>query len=319
MNSVQPQPATLVEYDRSKPRVTPKQWRTLMAVMLVNCIIWACLFGPDNAERFVTKWDAWRARRESDRRAQEQQQACLDYAAPVGQVVYREVEAETLKSVGTYAGYADEHAPPMGGALRVERPKPPVCWQGFARRATAAQLQYVEPVVYLGGRKSGAGPAIVAAKIDAEQQFRLVSPGVAHSCRTTTSRYLTVSAFEAAAKGQRPKLLYEITVNLKLTETEAVLNGDGTWRSTPGSYLTLLAGQSDPNDPSHFVLPYRVDEVDGVIDGWLGEHGLVLKPRSGHPSVWADVYTTWDLSVAPRTAAATAPGGSVASTRSSAG
>jgi len=35
--------------------------------------------------------------------------------------------------------------------------------------------------------------------------------------------------------------------------------------------LRVYGGQPDRNDPSHFTIPYRVDDEPGVIDGWVRE------------------------------------------------
>src|SRR5699024_3764914 len=40
--------------------------------------------------------------------------------------------------------------------------------------------------------------------------------------------------------------------------------------------LRLFAGQSDPNDPSHFTIAYELDGVRGVIDGSVLEDGVKL-------------------------------------------
>lgn len=39
--------------------------------------------------------------------------------------------------------------------------------------------------------------------------------------------------------------------------------------------LTIFAGQPDPADASHFTIPYEIDGVSGMIDGWVRNSGSV--------------------------------------------
>jgi hypothetical protein len=73
----------------------------------------------------------------------------------------------------------------------------------------------------------------------------------------------------------------------------------------PGSRLTLLTGQPDPADRSHFTIPYRVNGKSTVIDGWVTDRGLLLKPRGGQLATGA-AGRAWqlDASTAPSTAPA---------------
>ncbi len=52
--------------------------------------------------------------------------------------------------------------------------------------------------------------------------------------------------------------------------------------------LTLYAGQSDPNDPSHFTIKYRLKVGGGFIDGWLrSDDSIVIRTRDG-PALLAE-------------------------------
>jgi len=49
-----------------------------------------------------------------------------------------------------------------------------------------------------------------------------------------------------------------------------------------GESLTLLAGQVDQADPSHFVIPYITGSGRGTIDGWLQkDNSLKIGVRDG--------------------------------------
>lgn len=46
--------------------------------------------------------------------------------------------------------------------------------------------------------------------------------------------------------------------------------------------VRFYAGQPDPQDETHFTIPYEIDGHPGIIDGWLGPLSQpVLKVRSG--------------------------------------
>jgi hypothetical protein len=49
----------------------------------------------------------------------------------------------------------------------------------------------------------------------------------------------------------------------------------------PGNRLRVLGGQPDPADASHWTIPYELDGKPGVIDGWLKDDAIVLRPRDG--------------------------------------
>jgi hypothetical protein len=62
------------------------------------------------------------------------------------------------------------------------------------------------------------------------------------------------------------------------------LHGYSTWNLplSPLSQapLRLSSGQPDPNDPSHFTIPYELGGAPGIIDGWLrADDTLLFEPR----------------------------------------
>ena len=62
----------------------------------------------------------------------------------------------------------------------------------------------------------------------------------------------------------------------------------------------IFAGQPDPNDPTHFTIPYDVDGKPGVIDGRLNDgERAILTPRTGHLVSWpTESDYTWDFTPA---------------------
>jgi hypothetical protein len=50
----------------------------------------------------------------------------------------------------------------------------------------------------------------------------------------------------------------------------------------PGERVRIYAGQPDVRDPSHFTVPYSVDDKGGTIEGWLRDDGtLDVRVRDG--------------------------------------
>jgi hypothetical protein len=82
----------------------------------------------------------------------------------------------------------------------------------------------------------------------------------------------------------------------------AVLSG-GEPQTLQRSLLRILAGQPDPNDPTHFTIPYVLDGKPGVIDGFLRANGRVmLEPREGQFLRWANANAYhWELAETPTT------------------
>lgn len=81
---------------------------------------------------------------------------------------------------------------------------------------------------------------------------------------------------------------------------------DGVLRTKPWEprgLWRILAGQSDPADPTHVTIPYDIDGKPGVIDARLGDGDrLMFTPRTGHLVGWTDSNSyAWDLSAPPTT------------------
>jgi hypothetical protein len=47
-----------------------------------------------------------------------------------------------------------------------------------------------------------------------------------------------------------------------------------------GKHLRIFAGQSDPNDATHFMIPFEIDSRPGVLDVWeIGGAQSEVNPR----------------------------------------
>jgi hypothetical protein len=59
-------------------------------------------------------------------------------------------------------------------------------------------------------------------------------------------------------------------------------------RRWPAQHMTILAGQPDRADPSHFTIAYRLEDQPGTIDGWLSDDGSVrVQVRDGPTQILA--------------------------------
>jgi hypothetical protein len=58
-------------------------------------------------------------------------------------------------------------------------------------------------------------------------------------------------------------------------------NGSKPTEIRPGSYLRILAGSVDPNDPTHFTVPYQLGTRKASVDGWLREDAIELRGHEG--------------------------------------
>jgi hypothetical protein len=56
-------------------------------------------------------------------------------------------------------------------------------------------------------------------------------------------------------------------------------SGGGFHPDRQGQGFTIYAGQADPADPTHFIVKYRVGNLEYVIDGWVRDTFIDLEHR----------------------------------------
>jgi hypothetical protein len=110
--------------------------------------------------------------------------------------------------------------------------------------------------------------------------------------RTQTIMYL-------ADPGDHGRLAYLISPDKASVPTLA----GGEPQTLHRSILRILAGQPDPEDATHFMIPYVLNGKPGVIDGYIRPDGRVmLEPREGRFLRWSNASNyTWELSSVPTT------------------
>jgi hypothetical protein len=102
------------------------------------------------------------------------------------------------------------------------------------------------PVLYLHGRRtpSGEKQLICVRAISGDESGLLVERNVVRP----------------GGWGREPVMVRSATDRLSLPSAKS---------------LVVYAGQSDPNDPTHFTIAYSTDGQSGTIDGWVLDQGEI--------------------------------------------
>ncbi len=125
----------------------------------------------------------------------------------------------------------------------------------------------------------------------------------------SVDRLLTGDAWEVSADGTRPDQTGSAERSIVLPDTRrdeigvtplAVRDGGvgAVTKLRKANVVRFLAGQPDPADASRFTIPYTIDGRPGVIDGHVGDAGLLLRPREGK-GVGDGRGVGWDLRATP--------------------
>jgi hypothetical protein len=226
------------------------------------------------------------------------QAQCAAHAFPPDLVVYEE-RADAVVSL-LAAGSAYEAIAGDSGPSDASRPiqleRPPAHWitlAGTLASTSALELDPRAPLVFLHDRTTQNGQRrIVVAQFVSRQAYEPNRSGV------IPRRQLIIQSFTVAAPGVPAVKSQGQTMYVSL-------RSDST-KPTKGfqpSALTLLAGQADPSDAAHFMIPYLIDGKAGVIDSWLRDDGIDLRPRHGRPAFLLN-RAGWELDVSPNAAAA---------------
>jgi hypothetical protein len=303
-----PTPAVVqpLEYDRT-PAVTRRQFRVLMALTLLNTILlgWFVV-GPQATQALQSQWKQWQARREAQRQQREFQAAqakCLVHTYPADTVAYTEEPAMARKLLDdrTTHSAVDARNNPIDDLVPPAQRVSPAEWRELAR-ASKGGVGMPGPVLYLGDRRTPAGERrLVVVTFGVKRLFNNSPTSDMQTSQSSTSRMLSASTFDPTGGGMPGRAtrqeylelsgLPEVTAERRYSRGPA-----GPWViQHPRAPLTVFAGQSDPADPTRFVIPYRLGSETGAIDGKLTEDGIRLTPRSGRLRYSGD-GPGWDLS-----------------------
>lgn len=324
-----PDPKPL-EYDRSATTVTVRGFRTLIVLLVINTLMlgWFVV-GPQASQFAKEQWSQWKERRVQAKREQVQlaaQQAANTFQFPENHVAYTEVPDEAMKLVSQGLSYR-----PL--ATRVSNSRdglPPPGWQApvIAQPLVALTKGEIklhdEGLLFLHERTSPDGTAaLVKVVIWANPAFAAKHHGNGTVDVTTfhlsKSRAMLASAFAPGSKNDLDEKR-KFTLNLILPDMDSVpvatmKRPAGRESSTtqpvpikPGNQLRLFGGSPDPDNASHFTIPYELDGKPGIIDGWLHDDSLLLRPRQGRAIPSSDT-PAWELlpPAGPATTPADAP------------
>ena len=196
------------------------------------------------------------------------QQACLRYDRPAEQVVYEEDPAraaDLLKSGGEHVAIPADSAggPPIAGHV------PGIClaMRRWAMRAEADEIRGA--VLFLQERQTAAGNrGLVCVEAD------------------RAARRLRVTFIHPGASTLDPAPVTEVAVIPRPEEGLVQLTSAGdpfdsrlppeSEPPTTRADLRFFAGQADPQEPSHFTLPYERNGRRGELDLWVQDDKTVL-------------------------------------------
>ena len=308
--------------------------RLLVVLTLINTtLLGMSVLGPQLFP-FVTqqyaKWKASRAEAKALLAGLALQQQAAAHVAPADRVVYEEDPAEAARLLKQRpldykpSGFVTGSVPP-GWVAPVQATAPPYFASYVDAVHGGTRVHGVDnPLLFLHERKTPGGVAyVVAVQLSANHTFNRNSL-VDVSGATTATRYrqtkhrsLTAAARiadpagpAAAVKARRhsagAQLNLPDSAERQVSSIPPGLSIDVTPEIDYGNALRFFAGQPDPNDASHFTIAYQADGRDGVIDGWLKDNGLVLRPREAQWS-FDNSGQAWRLLHGPATKPGTTP------------
>jgi hypothetical protein len=314
-----PRAAAPLAYKLEPPggRVSVRGFRLLLVLTLLNTtLLAASVLGPQLFPFIQASWGKWQASRAQEQarqaaRAIEQQS--LAHVIPADRVVYEEDpdRAAALVSADP-SGYRSVRAgssEPPGWHAPVRAVSP-----GYANgneypllflheRVTPAGTHYVVTVYLLTQNTFSRGPAGPSGK-QASMYLKKTRQLYAEA-RLATSRGAPPPGVEGAHRKAVPLILPDAGAR-ELVRFSGDPSIDQSPRLDYGNILRFFGGQADPDDAAHFTLHYQVDGRDGVIDGWMKDDGVEMRPREGHWTLEPNGLG-WHLPAGPDTRPTTLP------------
>jgi hypothetical protein len=195
------------------------------------------------------------------------QRQCLAYAAPGEQVVYDndpDRAAGLLQQPG-YENVAAAGAPPIAAYM-------PRCWAETMRIGGV-------PVVNTGFGPGGPGATLFLHERTSKSGVRRLV-AVHAPAGTPSVANVPVMAPVIVEPGSLTTgpAVRDAAARIQLDVTFAVDPAAGpvsVLTSIPGT--RFFAGRPDPNDPSHFTIPFQTHGSEGIVDGWLEDDGDGLR------------------------------------------
>jgi hypothetical protein len=303
----EPPPKPPLEYDRTATTVTVRGFRTLLLLLVINTMMLGWFVVGPQATRFAQQqWRQYQGRREQGEANAAWavvHRACATHAFPADYVAYEERPDRVL---GMLAGGGDFEGIPFAfntaeGLRPIRAKAPPPHWitmlgEAMGRGGAAASPEL--PLVFLHERTSANGARRIVAV-----QFGASINDDGNGRTASIRRHLEVSTFKTtagdtnsrAAAAIQDRRLVRLSVRGEEPIPRANRGGGAPETSARTRHcMTVLAGQPDPADASHFTIPYLIDGRAGVIDAWLRDEGIDFKPRTGQPT-FIEGEPAWEL------------------------
>jgi hypothetical protein len=308
-------PKQPLDYDGTATVVTVRGFRTLLLLTLLNTAMlgWFTLTGTQGPQFVQRQWESWKHKREV-RKAEAAmlalQQKCMTHSAPADQVIYTEDPQRGAALMGAGSSYSRidvSQATVPDWPAPVERPSP-AYWNDISK---VRQLDHgfqagPGPLAFLHERKTPSGQQrLVAVYFSTRQRF---SPSANEPDIVRTFRRMDAAVYTPFAPGTSATWT-QSTIELRLPQPDVVRvtrAPDGSYTAQRPPSLTVFAGQPDPVDPTHFTVAYDIAGQGGVVDGWVLDKEVILKPRNGIPR-FEGGNRIWELGVGPTTASTTGP------------
>lgn len=307
------EPKPPLEYDRTGAPVSVRGMRLLVVLTLINTMVlaWFAIVGQQGPQMIRQRWQQWQADRETKKihaRMVAQQQQLMTQAIAPGTVVYSEDPARTDTVADPYQRIQVSRATVPEWPAPVAREAPPQ-WMEVRNNGSYNVVGSPVVAVFLHERSMPNGQKrLVVAQLEAVQSFAANNGGnnvdVVH-----TYRRLHIDAYGPINPkvGSMDRMTAAVEFRLPAPDAMTVTRAtNGSYAIKRGPALTIFSGEPDPNDATHFFIPYAIDGQPGAIDVWLRDHDLHVKPRQGLPR-FENGHEAWELGVSPTTAPATGP------------
>jgi hypothetical protein len=153
------------------------------------------------------------------------------------------------------------------------------------------------PVCFIGERRTPSGTRrLIVIQLQAKQLANVSATNNTYTAQIATTRLLYATSFRLGDETSPPDRMGHWELELLLPESRLTRSvTTDQWQEHRGGNITLLAGQADEKDTSHILIPYRRDGKDGVIDAWLRDEGILLKPREGRLADTPSGLRAWQL------------------------
>jgi hypothetical protein len=280
-----------LEYDRTGNSPTRRQFRLLLILTAVNTLFLGWFIaGPQTGQIFKAQWEKWQAYRAEKQKARAvvaAQQRCLDHTFPADLVIYEEdpdAAKKLLTEHAQYSAVAETNRPPLRNwppAALLAKDPPPMRDLSKALGETGG-YSLAAGKLFVGQRLTPGGkPMYVVISIT---PLASVSDygGKETTARSTPRRILGATMMRPTTSSKPPEYVRQTTLEVQAPPTTAVLDEKtATWKFRSLMPMRFLAGQADPADPTHVVVPYSLCGQPGAIDVYLTEEGLLFKPRTG--------------------------------------